>query len=226
MHWRPRQIEEIFMTKVKICGITNAADLSLAIECGADAVGFITDVPVDTPRKIDAATVASLSEKLPVFVTSVLVIMPRSADEAISLIKKVRPRAVQIHSDLAVREIRHLKEQTDMPIIKTVGVSDFISAMSRINEVEDFVDAILLDTVGDRPGGTGTVHNWKVSAQIVKNCTIPVILAGGLRPENVSQAISIVKSYAVDVASGVETNGRKDASKLKAFIREAKRVQS
>jgi len=214
------------MTKVKICGITNAADLGLAIECGADAIGFITDVPVDTLRKIDAATAISLSKKVPVFVMSVLVVMPKSADEAISLIKKVRPTAVQIHSDLAVKEIRHLKEQMDIPIIKTVGVSDFISTMSRINEVEDFVDAILLDTAGDRPGGTGTVHDWKVSAEIVKRCTIPVILAGGLRPENVSRAISIVKPYAVDVASGVETNGRKDASKLKAFIQEAKRVQS
>ncbi len=212
------------MTKVKICGITNAADLGLAIECGADAIGFITNVPVDTPRKIDVATAASLSKKVPVFVTSVLVVMPKSADETISLTKKVRSRAVQIHSDLAVEEIQRLKEQMDMPIIKTVGVSDFTGTMSRINEVEDFVDAILLDTVGDRPGGTGTTHDWKISAEIVKRCSIPVILAGGLRLENVSQAVSIVKPYAVDVASGVETNGRKDASKLKAFIKEAKRA--
>ncbi|MDI6888680.1 MAG: phosphoribosylanthranilate isomerase [Methanocellales archaeon] len=212
------------MTKVKICGITNATDLGLAIECGADAIGFITDVPVDTPRKIDAATAASLSKKVPVFVTSVLVTMPKSADEAISLIKKVRPRAVQIHSDLAVKEIQYLREQMDIPVIKTVGVSDFAGAISRINEVEDFADAILLDTVGDGPGGTGTTHDWRISAEIVRRCSIPVILAGGLRPENVFQAVSIVKPYAVDVASGVETNGRKDASKLNAFIREVKRA--
>jgi len=214
------------MTKVKICGITNAADLSLAIGCGADAIGFITDVPVDTPRKIDAATAASLSGRVPIFVTSVLVVMPKSADEAISLIKKVRPNAIQIHSDLAVKEIQRLRERMDIPIIKTIGVSDFTGAISRINEVEDFVDAILLDTVGNRPGGTGTTHDWKTSAKIVRECPIPVILAGGLRPENISQAVSIVKPYAVDVASGVETNGRKDELKLNAFIREAKRAQS
>jgi len=208
--------------KIKICGITNAVDLDLAIKCGADAVGFISDVPVDTPRKIAATTAASLIKKVPVFVTSVLVIMPKSADEAISLIQKTRPRAVQIHSDLAVREIQRLNDQIDMPIIKTIGVSDFADTMSRINEVEDLVDAILLDTVGDRPGGTGVAHDWKVSAEIVRRCSIPVILAGGLKPENVSKAVSIVKPYAVDVASGIEMNGRKDASKLNAFIREAK----
>ncbi len=208
--------------KIKICGITNAVDLDLAIKCGADAVGFITDVPVDTPRKIAAATAVSLIKKVPVFVTSVLVLMPKSADEAISLIQKTRPRTVQIHSDLAVREIQRLKEQTSIQLIKTIGVSDFADTMPRINEVEDFVDAILLDTVGDRPGGTGVAHDWKVSAEIVRRCSIPVILAGGLKPENVSKAVSIVKPYAVDVATGVETNGRKDASKLNAFIREAK----
>lgn len=198
----------------------------MAVGCGADAVGFITEVPVDTPRKISIDTAHSMVKKVPIFIDSVLVIMPKSAIEAIAIIEEVRPDAVQIHSDLSLQELRRLRGHIDIPIIKTVGVSDFSDTISRANKAVSAVDAILLETIDHKPGGTGIVHNWEVSAKIVDDCPLPVILAGGLTPENVSRAISIVKPYAVDVASGVEVNGKKDGRKVRAFISEVAHAQS
>ncbi len=212
--------------KVKICGIKTLADLNMAIECGADAVGFITEVPVDTPRKISIDTAHSLVKKVPIFIDSVLVIMPESASKAIAMIEEVRPDAVQIHGDLSLQELQQLRGRIDIPIIKTIGVSDFKDAILQVNKALSAVDAILLDTIGSKPGGTGMVHNWEVSAKIVDDCSLPVILAGGLTSENVSRAISIVKPYAVDVASGVEVNGNKVGRKVRAFISEVNHAQS
>ncbi|MCD5409758.1 MAG: phosphoribosylanthranilate isomerase [Methanocellales archaeon] len=212
--------------RVKICGIKTLADLNMAIECGADAMGFITEVPVDTPRKISIDTARSLVKKVPIFIDSVLVIMPKSASEAIAIIEEVRPDAVQIHGDLSLQELQRLRRRIDIPIIKTVGVSDFKDAILQVNKAVSAVDAILLDTIGCKPGGTGMVHNWEVSAKIVDDCPLPVILAGGLTSENVSRAISIVKPYAVDVASGVEVNGKKVGRKVRAFINEVVHAQS
>lgn len=212
--------------RVKICGIKTPEDLDTAIECGADAMGFITEVPVDTARKISTDTARSLVKKVPIFIDSVLVIMPKSASEAIAIIEEVRPDAVQIHGDLSLQELQRLRGHIDIPIIKTIGASDFSDTISRVNKVIGAVDAILLDTIGCKPGGTGMVHNWEVSAKIVNDCSLPVILAGGLTPENVSRAISIVKPYGVDVASGVEVDGKKDGRKVRAFISEVVHAQS
>ncbi|ATZ61624.2 MAG: phosphoribosylanthranilate isomerase [Methanosarcinales archaeon Met12] len=212
--------------RVKICGIKTLADLDMAVECGADAVGFITDVPVDTPRKISTDTARSLVKKVPIFINSVLVIMPESASEAIAMVEDVCPHTVQIHSDLSLQELQQLRDRIDISIIKTIGVSDFNGTISRVNEVASAVDAILLDTIEYKPGGTGVVHNWEVSAKIVDDCPLPVVLAGGLTSENVSRAISIVKPYAVDVASGVEVNGKKVGRKVRAFISEVVHAQS
>lgn len=211
--------------KIKICGIKTEHDLTVAINAGADAVGFITDVPVDSPRKIALAEASRLISKVPVFVTSVLVIMPENAQQAVRMIQAARPAAVQIHNALPLSELVKIRE-TGVKLIKTIPVSknaDAETLIKQVKELSGVADAILLDTALDgKTGGTGMPHNWEISSKVVLNAGIPVILAGGLKPENVRDAAGCVHPYAVDTASGVETDGKKDEKKVLDFIRNAR----
>ena len=211
--------------KVKICGIKSESELALALNAGADAVGFITDVPVETPRKISLDLAASLISKVPVFVTSVMVIMPENADIAIDMVQKARPSAVQVHNDLDITELVKIREN-GVKLIKTLKVSqnsDPVALVKQVDELKGVADAVLLDTaVGGKTGGTGVTHNWEVSYDVVRHSSLPIILAGGLIPENVGEAVRTVCPYAVDTASGVESNGVKDEKKVTDFIRNAK----
>lgn len=211
--------------KVKICGIKTETELAMALNARADAVGFITDVPVDSPRKISIAQATRLISKVPVFVNSVLVIMPENAEQAINMIRDARPTVVQIHNDLAPSELKKIKE-TGIKLIKTLPVTkdaDSKYLIKQVSELEGSADAVLLDTVLDgKTGGTGVPHNWEVSSEVVLHAGLPVILAGGLTPGNVKDAVRIVRPYAVDTASGVETGGKKDERKIIAFINNAR----
>jgi len=226
-------------TRIKICGIRNPEEIELAAFHGADAVGFITEVPVESPRKLDSETAASLVSKVPRCMDSVLVIMPENSARALELIEKVRPHIVQIHSMLSLSELEIIKDKTDIPIIKTLfaPAQDEISGENAENSILVFnlleqvslleeaavVDSILLDTgKAGKPGGTGCVHDWNLSRRIAEETRLPLILAGGLKPENVQEAIRVVSPYAVDTASGVETSGKKDAVKIKSFIEEVR----
>lgn len=207
--------------KVKICGIKSEIDLATALKEGADAVGFITDVPVETPRKITLRVSSELISKVPVFVTSVLVIMPENAEIALDMISMAKPDAVQIHNDMDLSDLRTIKS-SGTKLIKTIPVPENVdknSLLDRVAELEGIADAILLDTaIAGKAGGTGITHNWELSSEIVDNCSIPVILAGGLNPLNVAEAARLVRPYAVDTASGVETGGKKDEKKVHDFI--------
>jgi len=211
--------------KVKICGIKSERELSLAINAGADAVGFITEVPVDTPRKISLTEAVRLISKVPVFVNSVLVIMPANAQQAIHMIQSAKPSAVQVHNALPLSELKLIRE-TGVKLIKTVPVSenaDAAALIKQVRELSGIADAVLLDTaLAGKSGGTGVPHNWEVSSEIVLNSGMPVILAGGLNPNNVKDAVRSVRPYAVDTASGVEIDGKKDEKKVIEFIKKAK----
>jgi phosphoribosylanthranilate isomerase len=211
--------------KVKICGIKSERDLAMAINAGADAAGFITEVPVDSPRKITLNEASRLIALVPVFVTSVLVIMPKNADEAIEMIHTAKPAAVQIHNSLPINELREIR-QTGVKLIKTIPVpthADTRMLLDLVKDLSGIVDAVLLDTSsGGKTGGTGVVHNWDLSSEIVRKAGMPVILAGGLNPTNVMDAVRCVRPYAVDTASGVETRGKKDETKVIDFINNAR----
>jgi phosphoribosylanthranilate isomerase len=226
-------------TRTKICGIRSPEEIELAALYGADAVGFITEVPVESPRKLDSDTAAYLVSRVPQFLSSVLVIMPENSDTAVELIEKIKPDIVQIHSRLPLLELEIIKEKTGIPIIKTLSVpvqgkasgekagnTALVSSLLenvRLLEESSVVDSILLDTArSEKPGGTGCVHDWALSRRISEETRLPLILAGGLKPENVREAIRIVSPYAVDTASGVETDGKKDAIKIKSFIEEVR----
>ncbi|MGB9927920.1 MAG: phosphoribosylanthranilate isomerase [Methanosarcina sp.] len=226
-------------TRIKVCGICRPEEIELAALYGADAVGFITEVPVETPRKLNIETAASLVSNVPSTLNSVLVIMPQNSTEALDLIGQVKPDIVQIHSPLSLLELEIIKQNTDIPIIKVLSlpakektssqktknpnlIFDLLEEV-RLLEEADVVDSILLDTgKSGRTGGTGSIHDWALSKQIAQETELPLILAGGLNPENVKEAIETVSPYAVDTASGVETAGKKDAIKIKTFIEEVR----
>ncbi len=235
-------------TRIKICGICSPEEIELADLYGADAVGFITEVPVESPRKLDSDTAASLVSEVPKGLSSVLVIMPENSREALELIDKVGPDIVQIHSILSLSELEIVKEKADIPIIKTLSIpakgetsgkgakkaenientenialiSELMEQVSLLEEAA-VVDSILLDTgKSGKSGGTGCVHDWILSKKIAEKIKLPLILAGGLKPENIQEAIRVVSPYAVDTASGVETCGKKDAMKIKSFIEEVR----
>ncbi len=218
------------LPRVKICGMQSAEDIELAVSYGADAVGFITEVPVNTHRKLDAQTAAKLVKTVPFFVDSVLVIMPSDGQQALELIEKVKPDVVQLHNELSPEEIEIIRNGTHQKVIRTFTIpveskelpAEIMSELDALVDT-DLIDGILLDSgKAGASGGTGAVHDWSISRQVVENTNIPVILAGGLNPKNVRDAVKEVRPFAVDTASGVETNRTKDPAKICRFIEEAR----
>jgi phosphoribosylanthranilate isomerase len=207
------------MTRVKVCGITTEADLRAAVDAGADAVGIIADVPVDTPREVTVGRAASLVAAAPPFVTTVLVTMPTAPVQAVELAERVGPEAVQLHGDLAVGDVAHVAANADAAVVKRVD-----AANADARRYGDVVDALLVDSVdADGAGGTGRTHDWDATREFGASVEAPVVLAGGLTPENVADAVETVDPFAVDVASGVEaTGGEKDHDAVRAFVANAK----
>ena len=193
---------------------------------GVDAVGFIVGVP-SSPRNLTLERAKMLLSRVPIFVDSVVVTAPQNIEELTEICETLKPSAIQIHGKkhFGVSEIRERLRHTRL--IKTVYVkADSLNDVS-LRDSKSF-DAILLDSfTNDQYGGTGKVHDWTLSRRIKEAVApVPVILAGGLKPENVKEGILTVKPYAVDVASGVELEpGVKDHGKVRAFVENAKKIK-
>ena len=219
-------------TKVKICGNTNVEDAITAAKAGADAIGVIN--VANTRRYIDLEDAKRIFEALPIFVSKVVVVtldnLPiEFAHDKIKSIEDTGADCIQLHGDESVEIVADLRENMEsrIRIIKKIGVGgDRKRSLENALAYENVVDAILLDTVAGgtgETGGTGKEHDWNISKEIVECVKKPVILAGGLNPDNVAKAIALVKPYAVDVSSGVESEVRKkDAVKVKRFVEVAK----
>jgi len=208
-------------TRVKICGLTRPADRDDAIRAGADAVGFISGVPVDTPREITPEQVSALVDGVPPFVTSVLVTMPETVAEAVELHEETGTDAVQIHGTLTPTQIGTLQERVEAPVVAAVDVED-----EAIEAYAAEASAVLVDSTDeDGGGGTGRTHDWDRSRALRESIDGPLILAGGLTPENVAEAVEAVEPFAVDTASGVEeAGGVKDSEAVEQFTRRAQRA--
>jgi len=207
------------MTRAKVCGITREADLRAAVDAGADAVGVICDVPVDTPREVSPERAADLVAAVPPFVTSVLVTMPDSAAAAADLVDRVGPDAVQAHGDLPPAAIADLRDAVDAAVIKSVDAAE----PERAAAYDGVADALLVDSVDESGGGgTGETHDWERTREATRDLESPLVLAGGLTPANVADAVRAVDPFAVDVASGVErAPGEKDHDAVRAFVERA-----
>ncbi len=204
-------------TRVKICGMTDRADLAAALDAGADAVGLVSEVPVETPREITPERARTLADAVPPFVTSVLVTMPEDIDDLCDLVDAVGPDVVQLHGEFAAADLATIPEI--MPVIRALDVDE----EDAIRRAADHADAVLIDSTDEQgAGGTGETHDWVRSREYVEGLDVPVVLAGGLTPANVREAVAQVRPYAVDVASGVEGPDGKDADAVAAFVSAAK----
>ena len=197
-------------TKVKICGTTSLNDALLAIESGADAVGFI--FYKESPRNISQKDVKDIVVQLPPFIETVGVFVNETSDKVNRIAEQCRLTAVQLHGDESPAFCRRIKRR----VIKAVRVKDAesLKGMSGYD-----VSGYLLDAFNEESrGGTGKIFDWNLALRAKKQG--PVIIAGGLNPFNVYTAIHRVKPYGVDVCSGVEKSpGIKDPEKVGEFIK-------
>jgi phosphoribosylanthranilate isomerase len=212
--------------RVKICGITRKEDLDAATAAGADAVGFVVGV-ASSPRNIALEKAEKLIRQVPPFVKSVLVTVPKSIDE-FEMYEKLNPDAIQIHGENlhAAASVRLKITNTLLIVAVNVHRANALDVVSRASKL---FDAVLLDSFAEgRYGGTGIVHDWELSKRAKQAIhPKPLILAGGLTPENVAEAVRTVQPYAVDVSSGVELQpGIKDHKKIIEFIKNAKDVKT
>lgn len=208
------------MVRAKVCGLTRAVDLHAAVDAGADAVGVVSEVPVDTPREVDRDAARRLLASAPPFVATVLVtIADDGVDGTAELTDAVDPDVVQVHGPLDAAAVADLSAAVDARVVPVVACDE----LDRARRLDGVADALLVDSESDDGGGgTGRTHDWDATAEIVRAVDVPVVLAGGLTPENVAAAVRRVDPFAVDVASGVESaGGVKDHDALAAFVREA-----
>ncbi len=210
-------------TRVKICGITNSSDLQTAVDNGADALGFIVGVP-ESPRNLPVREAWELIKETPVFVEAVAVTVPRDMAQLEGLYRKLSPDHIQVHG------INHFQlTRESLPGAKIIGAIPAGSGHGKAKEQARRFDAVLVDTqVPGKHGGTGRTHDWSQSRQLRDAIhPKPLILAGGLTPGNVVEAIQTVNPYAVDVSSGVEaTPGVKDPEKVSFFMRKVREADS
>jgi phosphoribosylanthranilate isomerase len=208
------------LTRVKICGVRTVEDAVKCVAAGADAVGMLL---APSPRRIPPVLAREIVERLPPFVTPVIVMMPSAAEEAVEAARTIRPGAIQLQGDEPPGMLADIKQALPgTRLIKAVHVGDG-REVETARAYERVADAILLDTISPARGGSGQTHDWSVSRGVAAAINKPVVLAGGLKPGNVAEAIKAVKPYAVDVSSGVEAEGRvKDMALMRTLIKNAR----
>lgn len=198
-------------TRVKICGITRVEDARIAVAAGCDAIGLVFYQP--SPRYVSLEQAARIVANIPPFVSVVGLFVDAEPGEIRQVIKRVRLDLLQFHGD----ESPQACGQFAMPYMKAIRMK---ADTNLLQYAEDFkqAKALLLDAyIEGVPGGTGQIFDWNI---IPETLSMPVVLAGGLTPENIRLALKQVRPYAVDVSGGVEVNkGIKDADKIAAFMR-------
>ncbi|HMN02772.1 phosphoribosylanthranilate isomerase [Geobacter anodireducens] len=201
------------MVRVKICGITSLEDALVAVEAGADALGFVFHD--ESPRHVTPEQAAGIIAGLPPFIQTVGLFVNRPLAFVNDTAARCRLDLVQLHGD----EPPEFCDAVERRVIKAFRVKD-ITSLDPIRHYR--VAAHLLDAYSPKAyGGTGLTFNWDIAA--AAKAFGPLILAGGLTPDNVREAVETVKPYAVDVSGGVESApGRKDAARVREFIRRAK----
>lgn len=210
------------MTRVKICGIKTLADAKAVVDAGADALGFLVDIP-GAKNSVGSATAAAIIAQLPPFVSSVAVTTETDAKKILHVIKSARATTIQLQGKVTPDTVRAVKVFF-VKVYVAIHVTDE-HAIEEAKKFEDAADAVILDSTDKSGalGGTGKTHDWDISRRIVEAVSIPVILAGGLTPDNVAEAVRKVRPYAVDVQSGVSNpDGGKNIEKVHTFIERAK----
>jgi phosphoribosylanthranilate isomerase len=221
------------MTWIKICGITNLEDALATAEAGANAVGFV--FYEKSPRNVDPETVKNIIAKLPPRLEKVGVFVHGANGQMEKIAQQVGLTGVQVHADPASQgqppEPRlppQFKRYLAFPAGLFFGEKG--QGMHRLLPRGKRTDAIFLDSRTERqPGGTGEVFEWERAASMVGliNRIVPIVVAGGLTPENVNEAMRVLSPWGVDVSTGVETSpGKKDPEKVRAFIQAVRNIEN
>lgn len=208
-------------TRIKICCIASVEEAKMAIRHGADALGLVGRMP-SGPGPIADELIAAIAGIIHPPVASFLLTSEQSSSAIIDHIKRTGVNTVQIVDELAEGTYEQIKEK--LPHVRIVQVIHVTGedSIEQALQVHRQVHAILLDSGNPKGaiktlGGTGNTHNWNISRRMVQAVEVPVFLAGGLHAGNVKEAIETVQPFAVDICSGVRTNGKLDRGKLDAF---------
>ncbi|MBM3309786.1 MAG: phosphoribosylanthranilate isomerase [Candidatus Altiarchaeales archaeon] len=216
------------MVRVKVCGLTNMEDALFTQKAGVDFLGFVVDVPVETPRKITLSKAAGIMREIE-RKKAIIVVMP-SALKEVERVLELKPYGMQFHGRESVEFMQAVKNIAGKTkLIKTLHVSQTAEFEEVKAEAGKYpmADYLLLDTLSDKVGGTGMTHDWTIAGRLSETAGKPVFLSGGLKPENVCNAIKKANPYAVDVSSGVELQpGIKDKNKIIKLLDEVKKCST
>jgi phosphoribosylanthranilate isomerase len=198
---------------VKVCGVTNEEDALLAVAMGADAVGFVF---APSRRQVAPQRAAEIVRRLPAEIVTVGVFRDESRERVVETAHRARLRAVQLHGHESPADTHWIHQRVSL-IIKAFAAGD-----PQLDHADEYAaDAFLIDSAAP---GSGEVFDWSLAEGAPSNRRI--ILAGGLTPENVADAVRVVRPWGVDVSTGVEAGpGRKDARKMRAFVEAAKAAE-
>ncbi|MBS1813465.1 MAG: phosphoribosylanthranilate isomerase [Acidobacteria bacterium] len=224
---------------VKICANTSVEDARLAVEFAADAVGFIF---APSKRQVAVAQVAEMTAALPDALEKIGVFYSTDADELLNAVRACRLTGVQLHSEFEPGLVERLRVHfgdtgESVSILQTVHWNTSLPAeeqeehfLQQLSEIDaqGLVSAILVDSkTAHASGGTGVQFDWQAAARALRNAKTRMVVAGGLNPANVAEAIRSLEPWGVDVASGSEISpGKKDAEKVRNFIHNAKAAQA
>ncbi len=203
------------MVKIKVCGIRNLREALMAVDAGADAVGFVL---AKSRRRVTPREVEEICQGIPPFVSKVGVFVDENPENVKEIADRCGLDILQFHGQEPPSQLQGYRQK----VIKAFLLKDEMS-LQEIKSYGWMADAYLLDTyVPGMPGGTGKTFNWSLIEKI--NIRKPVILAGGLNEENIVAALKQVKPYGVDVSSGVENDSHegKDSVKIKNFIQKVR----
>lgn len=199
-------------TRIKICGFTRVEDAVTAARLGVDAVGLVFYPP--SPRNVEIQQAIKIARALPAFTSAVALFVDADARAIETVLQRVAIDLIQFHGDETAEFCRSFNK----PYIKAIRVRRGLDVTELAERYHDAAGLLLDAYHPDAKGGTGCAFDWDL---IPDACPLPIILAGGLGPENARLAVQSVRPYAVDVSSGVEAGkGIKDAGKMAAFVRE------
>src|SRR5919107_15124 len=208
--------------RVKVCCIASVEEARAAVACGASALGLVSEMP-SGPGVIPEELIAEIAARVPPPVATFLLTCRQDAASIIAQQRRCRVNTLQLCDRVPVEVYSELRAQLPgvslVQVVHVRGEESFEEAMT----AAPHVDALLLDS-GNQSlavkelGGTGRTHDWRVSRRVAESAGVPLFLAGGLRPENVAEAVATVRPFGLDVCSGVRTGGRLDAEKLRRFF--------
>lgn len=211
--------------RIKICCISTPAEAQLAIRYGADALGLVAKMP-SGPGPISDEQIALIAQSVPPPVATFMLTSETTPDAILRHHRRTLTSTVQLVDAVEEGTFLHLRQHTpQLKIVQVIHVIDERSVEEAVRLSEQ-VDALLLDSGNPnlqvkQLGGTGRIHDWSLSRKIVEQAKVPVFLAGGLRAENVREAIEAVQPFGLDLCSGVRTDGNLDERKLEAFFKAA-----